>query len=182
MRKLISIVSAAAICFLVSCNSKEPAKESNAGGMSDKAKKNLEASHIVSDAFMSGDPSKIDSAVAPDFVDHTDRGDMNRDSLKAMITMMKKESGNMKMDLMNEMANDDWVFEEMHFTGTSDGSMGMPKGPYDLHAIQVIKFNKDSKAVEHWEYMRNDDMMKMMQSMMPPPPSKDAGKEKPKGK
>src|SRR5689334_22710563 len=64
MRKLISILSTAAICFLISCNSKEPAKESNAGGMSDKAKKNLEASHIVSDAFMSGDPSKIDSAVA----------------------------------------------------------------------------------------------------------------------
>ena len=105
MKKLIFAVSAIAICFLISCNSKEPAKESS-GGMSEKAKKNLAASHIVSDAFMSGDPSKIDSAVAPDFVDHTDRGDMNRDSLKAMITMMKKESGNMKMDLMNELAND----------------------------------------------------------------------------
>ena len=80
------------------------------------------------------------------------------------------------MDLMNELANDDWVFSEMHFTGTSDGSMGMPAGPYDIHAIQVVKFNSDSKAIEHWEYMRNDDMMKMMKAMMPPPT--DASKNK----
>ena len=49
------------------------------------AEKNLAASRIVTDAFKSGDASKIDSAVAADFVDHTDRGDMGRDSLKKMI-------------------------------------------------------------------------------------------------
>jgi len=103
MRKLIT--AATAICFLVACNNDK--KEETSGGMSDKAKKNIEASHIVSDAFMSGDPSKIDSAVAPDFVDHTDMGDKNRDSLKAMITMMKKQMPDMKMKLLNEVANDD---------------------------------------------------------------------------
>ena len=179
MRKLISIVSTAAICFLFSCNSKEPAKESgneSGGGMSDAAKKNLAASHIVSDAFMSGDASKIDSAVAPDFVDHTDHGDMGRDSLKAAISMMKKSFPDMKMNLTNEFANDDYVLSQMEFTGTSDGSMGMPKGPYDWHVIQAVKF-KDGKAVEHWEYMRNDDAMKMAQSMMPPP-AKDSKEKK----
>ena len=158
MKKLISAISAATICLLISCNSKD------SGGMSDKAKKNLEASHIVSDAFMSGDASKIDNAVASDFVDHTDRGDMNRDSLKAMIGMIKKMAPDMKMTLMKEFADDDYVFSQMEFTGTSDGSMG-PKGPYDMHAIQVVKF-KDGKAVEHWEYMYNADMMKMMAPMM----------------
>ena len=177
MKKLIT--AATAICFLIACNNDK--KEETSGGMSDKAKKNLEASHIVSDAFMSGDPSKIDSAVAPDFVDHTDRGDMGRDSLKAMISMMKKSFPDMKMKLMNELANDDYVFSEMEFTGTSDGSMGMPKGPYDMHVIEAVRC-KDGKAVEHWEYMRNDDMMKMMQAMMPPPPAKDSTKAKRKTK
>ena len=144
--------------------------------MSDKAKKNMAASHIVSDAFMSGDTSNIDDAVAADFVDHTDRGDMGRDSLKAMIIFVKKEASDMKMTLTKEVADDDYVFSAMEFTGTSDGSMGMPKGPYDLHVIQVVKFNKDSKAIEHWEYMRNDDMMKMMNMMAPPPPAKDTMK------
>ena len=177
MKKSVITISAAAICFLMSCNSNEPAKES--GGMSDAAKKNLAASHIVSDAFMSGDISKIDSAVAPDFVDHTDRGDKGRDSLKAAITMMKKSFPDMKMNLTNELANDDYVFSQMEFTGTSDGSMGMPKGPYDWHVIQAVKF-KDGKAVEHWEYMRNDDMMKMVQAMMPPAKADDKGKGKTK--
>jgi predicted SnoaL-like aldol condensation-catalyzing enzyme len=161
MKKLITAVSAAAICFLVSCNSNE------SGGMSDKAKKNLEASHIVSDAFMSGDVSKIDNAVDSSFVDHTDRGDKNRDSLKAMITMMKKQNSDMKMTLAKEVADDDYVFSAMGFTGTSDGSMGMPKGPYDFHVIEMVRF-KDGKAVEHWEYTRDDDMMKWMASMAKP--------------
>src|SRR5258705_1135096 len=101
MKKLISVVSVVAICLLFSCNSKE------SGGMSDKAKKNLEASHIVSDAFMSGDISKIDDAVASDFVNHTDMGDMGRDSLKTMITNMKTQMPDMQMKLLNEVANDD---------------------------------------------------------------------------
>jgi len=39
-----------------------------------------------------------------------------------------------------------------------------------MHAVQVVKF-KDGKAVEHWEYMQPEEMMKMM----PPPPP--AGKK-----
>jgi predicted SnoaL-like aldol condensation-catalyzing enzyme len=44
----------------------------------------------------------------------------------------------------------------------------MPDGPYEMHGIEVVKF-KDGKAIEHWEYTRNDDVMKMMS----PPPAKD---------
>jgi predicted SnoaL-like aldol condensation-catalyzing enzyme len=170
MKKLLIIFSAGFICLLTSCNSKK-----EAGGMSDAAKKNLAASHIVNDAFMSGDVSKIDDAVATDFVDHTDMGDKNRDSLKSMISQTKKMMPDMKMTLTKEVADDDYVFSEMEFTGTSNGEMGMPKGPYDQHGIEVIKF-KDGKAIEHWEYMRNDDVMKMMSKMMPPPPAKDSVK------
>ena len=171
MKKLLFIFSAGFFCLLISCNSKKEA----GGGMSDAAKKNLASSHIVSDAFMSGDVSKIDDAVAPDFVDHTDMGDKGRDSLKSMITNMKKTMGDMKMTLIKEVADDDYVFSEMEFTGTSNGEMGMPKGPYDVHGIEVVKF-KDGKAIEHWEYERNDDVMKMMKMMAPPSQAKDTTK------
>ena len=73
----------------------------------------------------------------------------------------------MKMTLLKEVADDDYVFSEMEFTGTNNGEPGMPKGPYDMHGVEVIKF-KDGKAIEHWEYTRNDDVMKMMNMMMPP--------------
>jgi predicted SnoaL-like aldol condensation-catalyzing enzyme len=158
MKKLLFFVSSAIVFLLVSCSDK---KEGTSSSMSARATKNLEASHIVNEAFQTGDVSKIDSAIAPDFVDHTDMGDKNRDSLKAMITWMHSKASDMKMDLVREFANDDYVYSHMHFTGTSDGSMG-PKGPYDMNEIEVIRFNSDGKAVEHWAYMEMTEMMKMM--------------------
>lgn len=123
------------------------------------SEKNLAASHIVNDAFQSGNISKIDDAIASDFVDHTERGDMNRDSLKAFITMMHKEFPDMKMEMIKEMADDEYVFSLMRWTGTSNGQMGMPKGPYDMKAIEVVRF-KDGKGVEHWTYMQTPEVKK----------------------
>ena len=79
MKKSLFILTAGTIIFFTSCSSK---KEEKSNGISDKAKANIAASHVVSDAFMTGDLSKIDSVVSSDFVDHTDKGDMGRDSLK----------------------------------------------------------------------------------------------------
>lgn len=43
----------------------------------------------ITKAFQTGDVSGIDSVVADDFLDHTDRGDVKgKDSMKAMINMM----------------------------------------------------------------------------------------------
>ena len=130
------------VCF--SCNN-EKKKKTAADNMSTEKKdnsmteKNLAASHIINDAFATGDISKIDEAVASDFIDHTDQGVKNRDSLKVMIPMMHKE------------------FPDM----------GMPKGPYDMKAIEVVRF-KDGKAAEHWSYMEPAEVMKMMGGQQPP--------------
>ena len=134
--------------------------------MSEKAKKNLDASHVVSKAFGTGDVSGIDAVVASDFVDHTDKGDMGRDSLKAMITMMHSMNKDMKMETIKEFADDDYVFSWMRYSGTSDGSMGMPKGPYDMTAVEVIKM-KDGLCIEHWGFMEPREMMKMMGGQQP---------------
>lgn len=139
--------------------------------------KNLAASHIVNDAFATGDISKIDDAVASDFVDHTDQGVKNRDSLKVMIPMMHKEFPDMKMEMVKELADNDYVFSLMRWTGTSNGQMGMPKGPYDMKAIEVVRF-KDGKAVEHWSYMEPAEVMKMMGGQQPPAKMDDKMKSK----
>ncbi len=169
MKKLLFILSAGTIFFFSSCNSK---KEESSGGISDKAKANIAASHIVSDAFITGDISKIDSVVSSDFVDHTDKGDMGRDSLKAMITMMHAMTKDQKMETIKDLADDDYVFSWIRYTGSSDGSLGMPAGPYDMTAIEVVKF-KDGKAIEHWAFMEPREMMKMM---APPPPADNKNK------
>lgn len=164
MKKYFLAVSACLFLFCVSCNNKAGDDKAGDDKMSGQAEKNLAASHIVVDAFQTGDISKIDSAVASDFVDHTERGDMGRDSLKAMIKMWHGASKDAKTEIIKELADDEYVFSWMRFTGSSDGSMGMPAGPYDMKSIEVVRF-KDGKAVEHWGFMEPREMMKMMAQM-----------------
>jgi len=178
MKQVLSLFAIGTLIVFVSCSGNKTEKTATDTMSSDKkdnsmAAKNIAASHIVNDAFQKGDISKIDEAIAADFVDHTDRGDMNRDSLKAMITSMHKEFPDMKMEIIKELADDDYVFSLMRWTGTSNGQMGMPKGPYDMKAIEVVRF-KDGKGVEHWSYMQPQDVMKMMAQM----PSGDKMKSK----
>lgn len=167
MRKYLLFMLCCAVIVFASCNNKAGDETAGTTKMSGLAEKNLAASHAVIEAFDSGDISKIDSVVASDFVDHTDRGDMGRDSLKAMITTWKAASKDSKTEIIKELADDEYVFSWLRFTGTSDGSMGMPAGPYDMKSIEVIRF-KDSKAVEHWGFMEMRDMMKMMAAMQQP--------------
>ena len=77
------------------------------------------------------------------------------------------------LEIIKELADDEYVFSWMRFTGSSDGSMGMPAGPYDMKSIEVVRF-KDGKAVEHWGFMEPREMMKMMQQM----PAMDTTKKK----
>ncbi len=66
----------------------------------------------------------------------------------------------MKMEKVREMADDEFVFSWMRYSGTSDGAMGMAKGPYTMNTIEVSKF-RDGKAVEHWAFMDAQEMMAM---------------------
>lgn len=159
MKKLLSIISAGLFLFLVSCSTK------NEGGMSDKAKKNAAASQTVAKAFETGDTSKINDVVSADFVDHTERGDMGRDSLKAAIVMMHAQMPDIKFTVVKELADDEYVMTWYEYSGTSDGSMGMPAGPFKFNSIEVVKF-KDGKGIEHWSFMEAREAMKMM---APPP-------------
>ena len=171
MKKILFAASAGLLCFCMSCNNESKSTTETSDSTSSQAQKNLAASHVVNKAFETGDASGIDSVVAEDFLDHTgDHGDVRgRDSLKKMINMVHTTFKDMKMELTREMANDDYVYSQMRFTGTGDGKM-MPPGPYDMHVIEVVRF-KDGKIVEHWEYMDMQDMMKMQQDMMKTKPA-----------
>lgn len=166
MKKILFVFVTGVTFLVISCNDKTAGTSK---GLSTQAQKNLDASREISKGFETGDVSRIDSFVASDFVDHTaDKGDMGRDSLKAMMVAVNRDFPDIKMEVTKEWADDDYVVTQMHFTGNSPGGSGMPAGPIDMHAIQVVKF-RDGKAVEHWEYMEMRDMMKMMQQMGPMP-------------
>ena len=158
MRKILFTFSAGFICVLSSCNHLSGGNDASAD-----TQKNIDASRTISKAFDSGDTSKINDVVAADFVDHSEKGDTGRDSLKAMITWMHKNFADMKSETLKELADKDYVFTWMKFTGTNTASDMMPKGPYNMTAIEASKF-KDGKAVEHWSFVDWQDVMKMMPS------------------
>jgi predicted SnoaL-like aldol condensation-catalyzing enzyme len=167
MKKILSLFAGALLCCFVSCNNEQTkSKTTGTNEESSAAKKNLEATHVVIKAFNTGDPSMIDSVVASDFADHSEAKDQNRDSLKAMIVTMKADSKDSKTEVIKELADDDYVFSWLRFTGTSSGTMDMPAGPYNMTAIEVVRF-KDGKAVEHWSFMEPREMMKMMAQQPP---------------
>lgn len=153
------------VIFLAACSDKDDKDDDD---KSDKAAQHIEKVQAVAHAFETGDTSKIDELVAPDFVDHTDRGDMGRDSLKAAIIMMHKLDTTLKFNTVRAFGDDEYGTIWYKLTGTSNGTMGMPKGPYSMNSIDMVRF-KDGKAVEHWSFMELAEMAKMMQSMMQPP-------------
>jgi predicted SnoaL-like aldol condensation-catalyzing enzyme len=163
MKQILSLFAAGLLFSCISCSDEKTAGEAKDNSV---AEKNLAASHIVTKAFDTGDPSMIDSVVASDFVDHTDRGDKNRDTLKAMIVAWKADSKDSKTEVIKELADEDYVFSWLRFTGTSSGTMGMPAGPYTMTSIEVVRF-KDGKAVEHWGFMEPREMMKWMAQPQP---------------
>jgi predicted SnoaL-like aldol condensation-catalyzing enzyme len=160
MKKIFLAVFAGLLCVFTSCNSNTETTSDNKNN--EQEQKNIAASNVIMKAFQTGDVSGIDSVVSDDFVDHTDRGDMKgKDSLKAMVKFVHSNFKDMKSEKVREVADEDYVYSWMRYTGTSDGTMGMPDGPYDMKAIEVARF-KDGKIVEHWNFTEIQDMMKMM--------------------
>lgn len=181
--KKIMLVAACSSLLLLSCSNetKPPVSETAAPEKmttSPLAQKNLDAMHAVDKAFQTGDVSKLDSFIAADFIDHTDKGvKKGVDSLKTMIKMSHDANPSMKMEVVKELADDEYAMSMMHYTGTGDGKM-MPAGPYDMHSLEVVKFN-NGKAIEHWGYMEMGEATKMMEAMMKGMGSKpEAGKKK----
>ncbi len=165
MKKIL--FAAFAMCMFASCTN----DATTTTKVTTEEQKNVAASDVIMKAFQTGDVSGIDSVVSDDFLDHTDRGDMKgRDSLKAMVNWVHTNMKDMKAEKVREVADGEYVWSWMKYTGVSNGTMGMPKGPYDMDAIELSKY-KDGKAIEHWNFMEAQDAMKMMAP--PPPPSKN---------
>ena len=173
MKKFFPLIAGIAFCTF-SCNNQQTSAETASATKEESSatKKNREAFQAVAKAFETGDISMIDSVVASDFVDHSEQHEGNRDSLKAMITTWKADTKDAKMEVIKEVADDEYVFGWLRFTGTSTGKMGMPAGPFNMSAIEVTKF-RDGKATEHWTFMEPREMMKMMG---PQPPAENKTK------
>jgi ketosteroid isomerase-like protein len=158
MKKIILMGSTGFIFLFTSCN--------GAGGGSTQADKNMATVKTVDRAIESGDVSKLDQYIAADAVDHSgEHGEVKGlDSIKAGLAHMHDTYKDLKLEEVQQASNGDYVFTLSRFTGTNTvPSMGAPAGThFDMTSVEVVKFNSDGKATDHWGYMSMADAMKMM--------------------
>jgi len=162
MKKLVFAFLAIAICtVIVSCNEQT-------AGTSDKAKKNQAANQAILKMFESGDFSKVSDYIATDAVDHSGpRGEVKGlDSIKAMFQYFASTMSNTKVEVVKELADDDYVMswiKQSWTAKTDDPMMGLKAGDKgNMQGVDVTKYNDDGKVIEHWGFISMADMMKMM--------------------
>lgn len=158
MKKAFLFLCMIGCLFFFSCSN-------NTGGMSEKAKKNLDNARAIAKSFETKDISKLDDYIATDAVDHASPGQPTQglENIKKMFTQMQGTMSNSKMEVVRELADDDYVFQWMKESWTqTQEAMGMKPGDYSVNMIEVSKFNADSKVTEHWSFGDVNDMMKMM--------------------
>lgn len=170
MRKLFFIIGVVVLNSLIACNS-------DTGGMSATAKKNMEVNAAIMKAYEAGDYSKIGDYIAADAVDHGSYiGDVKGlDSIVVAMKIYHDQMDHTKSEVIRTMADDEYVmvWSKVSVTPKTD-TMGMKAGrPFTMTSVDVARF-KDGKAVEHWIYMDPKDMAQLMMPAMNTFPASDA--------
>jgi predicted ester cyclase len=167
MKKYVPALALASCCFCFSCNSKSD------HGLSATAQKNLDANHAINKSFETNDFSRIGDYIAADAVDHGgENGDIKGlDNLKVEFEKYTAAVDHQKMDIIKELADDDYVMSWARYAGNykTAGPVHKAGDHFNMKMLDISKF-KDGKAVEHWVLMEPADVMKMMNAQQLPTP------------
>jgi predicted SnoaL-like aldol condensation-catalyzing enzyme len=130
--------------------------------------KNLAHNKEIYKAIETGDVSKIKDYIDKDAVDHGGGANgqdvKGGDSIIAMLGGIHNSFTDLKMEVIADATNGDYVFSLVHLTGTTTANpgMGLPANKkMDSKSVDVVKI-KNGKAVEHWEFIDPKEMMAMM--------------------
>lgn len=164
MKRLLFLVTCLGIICLAGCKMAD-----------DNHQKMMDANSKVMKAIETGDKATIENHIAADAIDHggnPDGSDMTGTEVINMLSNVHNDIDNLKMEIIQQAANDDHVFSLVRMTGTTNKPVwGMPSNfKMDMKSIDMLKM-KDGKMVEHWSFMEPAEMMKMM----PPPPPPQGG-------
>lgn len=167
MKKFFLTVLIPFVALLSACNTSTT--QLPAATIDSAAQRNLAANNAVNKAIESGDVSNLGDYIAADAIDHSgDHGGViGIDSIKKSLAPLHKMATNdLKMEVLKELADSEYVFQWVRTTGTAaTKDMGVPIGSkFSVTMMNVSKF-KNGKATEHWEFMQPADMMKMMSQM-----------------
>ncbi|MEO8232919.1 MAG: ester cyclase [Ignavibacteriota bacterium] len=121
----------------------------------------------IINALDKGDVSKLDNYCTSDAVDHDLDPSMTKKTglagIKDMFNYYHKLFPDMKTTVHSIAISGDLLYAHITQTGTaSEPYMGMPVGhKMTMDGMDLIRFKGD-KAVEHWGFTSNTDIMKMM--------------------
>jgi len=121
----------------------------------------------VLNALTTGKLDVLDKHIAPDFIEHDPSpGNSTKTGLERIkedFAAYHKIFPDMKAKVHSIAVSGDMLFAYLTFTGTtSEPAMGMPAGhKMTMNSVDLIRFKGD-KAVEHWGFTSNSDIMNMM--------------------
>lgn len=159
MKKNLIALSAFVGLFLIACTD-----TGNSGN-----DKNITASRDIFTGIETGDTGKF-ASIAADAIDHAGPyGDVSGgDGIKGMLALVHNHIKDLKIEIINDVASGDYVYVWNKWTGTAlDSTMGyIPDQPFSTNSVDIIKF-RDGKAIEHWGFIDQKDVMTMRAQMMP---------------
>jgi steroid delta-isomerase-like uncharacterized protein len=118
-------------------------------------------------ALNAGDLDSFGAKLADDFVEHEETPGLapTKDGVLEFFRMYRAAFPNLHMEPQDVLASGDKVTVRARATGTHEGEfMGMPPSGknVDVQLIDIIRFDEDGLAREHWGVV---DLMTMMQQL-----------------
>ena len=119
------------------------------------------------DLINAGDVDGLGAMLADDFVEHEELPGLapTKDGVQTFFRMYIAAFPDLRMNAEDVLPSGDKVVARVRATGTHRGDfMGMPATDkaVDVQLIDIVRFNDDGLAHEHWGVF---DMMTMMQQL-----------------
>lgn len=134
MKKLLTITNF--ILLLIMTNTICFAQVSN----DQSRQKNIDADNILLSVFETGDVSKLDPIIAPDFINHAGAEKIGLDSLKTMVKGFHARMKNVKVEVVRQLADNEYVADWVRFIGHNN---------MVIEGIEMTRYS-NGKAKEHW--------------------------------
>tara|TARA_R110000796_G_scaffold183498_2_gene299945 strand:+ start:15235 stop:15654 length:420 start_codon:yes stop_codon:yes gene_type:complete len=109
---------------------------------------NIKADNILMKVFETGDVVMLDAIIATDFVNHAENDKVGLDSLKQMVKGFHSNVKNLKMEIVTQMANDNYVCDWVRFTGNNPEMV--------IEGMEVTRY-ANGLAQEHWFFPKNQN-------------------------
>jgi steroid delta-isomerase-like uncharacterized protein len=119
------------------------------------------------DRVNAGDIDGFAALIADDLIEHEEVEGLpqTKEGVIQFFEMFRAAFSDLRMEAEDVIESGDRAWARIRMTGTNDGEfMGMPATgkPVDFQAVDMVRFNDDGTAAEHWGVT---DTMTMMQQL-----------------